>query len=368
MANIGIDARLIQYRIGGISSYTLALLRALADIPSPHSITAFTGRKNKAYPTLPVNTQKLWTPPHHTIERLSLSLELMPHRLDIFHATDFIPPQFGAKNHVATIHDLTFLHFPKHKDRAGQRYYIDQIEYAVKHATHLLAVSEATKSDLMNLLSVPEKSITVQPHGVEKRFHPVPDHQKQIRRKDLKLPDNYILFVGTLEPRKNIPCLLDAYQRLPQTLSKHCTLLLVGQSGWLFEDTQQQINQLQSNGVDIQVRHDINDDDLPAVYALAEALVLPSLYEGFGMPIIEAMACGTPVIASDNSSLPEVAGNAGLLFESDNALDLADKLEFALTNQQWRETAIKNGIAHASTFTWERSAKTALSVYSSISA
>ena len=366
MTHIGIDARLTHYRIGGISTYTRQLITALEALNTQQRFTTFTSRKASTSLDTTFNQAKLWTPPHHRLERIALSTELIRHNLDIFHATDFIPPQFGAKKQVITIHDLTFMHYPQHKDQSAIRYYNNQIEYAVRRADHILAVSSATKNDLINMLNVPHEKITVQHHGVNPRFHPIQDDERKQQHKKLNLPEQYILTVGTLEPRKNIPALLSAYETLPKTIRDAYALVLVGQLGWLFDETLQRIKQLQESGLNIIIRSDILDEQLPIVYNLASVFVLPSFYEGFGMPILEAMACSIPIIASNTSSLPEIIGEAGILIPPENHDELAHMITHVLNNDEQRQNLIQAGLEHVKLFTWEKSAKIALSVYTAL--
>jgi glycosyltransferase involved in cell wall biosynthesis len=361
MLHIGIDARLTGYRVGGISTYTRRLIHALAQIDTHNRYTIFHSRRAGEPITADFDSTGLWTPPHHRFERLALSVELLRHRLDVLHSPDFVPPLRGARRHIITVHDLTFLHDPQHKDAAARRYYNDQITYAVRHADHILSVSTATKTDLMDLLNVPPDKITVQPHGVDPRFQPLSPESLAQHRAALDLPESFILFVGTLEPRKNIPALLDAYEQLPDAPP----LVLAGQRGWLFDDTMTRIEAMQQRGLPIIHRADIDDDTLPALYNLAAVLVLPSFYEGFGLPTLEAMACGTPVIASNCSSLPEVVGDAGALIDPDDPAALASALAKALNDTNWRQSMRDAGLRRARNFTWQRSAEIALSVYES---
>lgn len=356
---IGIDARLLAYRTGGISTYIKHLLLALADIAPHDAIKVFHHAKDKTPLKTPFRAYRLYTPPHHRLENLILSAELARHRLKIWHSPDFIPPFHGGKSHVITVHDLTFLHYPHHKDADSIRYYNGQIERAVRQADHILSVSHATKHDLITMLNVPEDKITVQPNGIDARFQPLSETDKAVWRKKLNLPSDYILHVGTLEPRKNIPSLLDAYLMLKNPPP----LVLVGRMGWLFDETMTRIRQLQADGKAIIWRDDIDDESLPAVYACASLLALTSFYEGFGLPPLEAMACGVPVVVSNNSSLPEVVGDAGLLIHPEQPEAIAEGLNRALADNQWREAIIPKGIAQAQKFTWENSAKIAWLVY-----
>jgi len=369
MAKIGIDARLTHYRPGGISTYVRQFADALGALSYQHKVILFESRKAKRSIANVLPSKRLWTPPHHRFEKTALSLELQRHELDVFHSTDFIPPRGGAKKHVITVHDLTFLHFPQHKDKAAQRYYNDQIAWAVNKADHILSVSAATKHDLTTMLNVPPEKITVQPHGVDPNYKPLSRQSiHQLSNEiGIDVPESgYILFVGTLEPRKNIDGLLDAYQLLKERRADIPPLILVGQIGWLFDDTLESIKALQSAGLPITLRYDVTDAALPIFYNQAAVLVLPSHYEGFGLPLLEAMACGTPVVASNNSAMPEVVGDAGLLFDTDNTEQLTEGLEQSLFDSAWRERAIDAGIKRAGQFTWRRSAEIALTVYEKV--
>lgn len=364
MAHIGIDARLTHYRVGGISTYTRQLIQALETLDHPEEyFTVFGSRKATQSVSSRFNEAALWTPPHHRLEPISLSIELMRYRLDIFHATDFIPPLWGARHHIITIHDLTFLHYPDHKDRAARRYYNGQISSAVRRADHILAVSQATGDDLITMLDVSPEKITVQPHGVGPHYRPLQSHECETARKRLHLPESYFLFVGTLEPRKNIPALLAAYEMLHAARRDIPALVLVGQIGWLFEDTLAHIQHMQTRGLAVILRHDIADADLPAVYSLARALILPAFYEGFGLPALEAMACGTVPIVSNRSSLPEIVGDVGLQVNPDDPSGLRDALDKVVNELDWAAKMEQAGLMRARAFTWERSARIALTVY-----
>lgn len=362
MVHIGIDARLTYYRDGGISTYTRQLINALQQLDEHNQYTVFHSRKDDRRISKQFARAALWTPAHHRIERLALSVELVWRGLDVFHSPDFIPPYRAAKHHIITVHDLTFLHYPEYLTADSRAYYNDQIEAACHHADHILAVSEATKNDIVEMLKIDAAKITVQPHGVNPQYRPMTSDETEPIQQALNLPSEYILHVGTLEPRKNIIGLLKAYQLLLNQLPDAPPMLLVGRKGWLFEQTHAAMDKL-NLGDKLIWRDDVTDAQLPAIYNMASVLVSPSFYEGFGMPALEAMACGTIPIVSNRSSLPEVVGDVGLLINPDDPSDIANAMHHALTDSAWRDAMQTQAIARAEHFTWERSAQIALKTY-----
>ncbi|MAU10914.1 MAG: hypothetical protein CL607_13915 [Anaerolineaceae bacterium] len=365
MKRIGIDARLLAYRDGGISTYIRELALGLDDLASGADITLFQHHKAQHRIDTDFREKRLWTPPHHRLERLALSVELTPYRLDVLHSPDFIAPYRGARRHVITVHDLTFLHYPDYLTTDARRYYNDQIGAVCQHTDHILAVSDSTRHDLMSMLHVPAEKITVQPHGVHSRYRVMSTDQLEKERQALGLPETYILHVGTYEPRKNILGLIKAYKELLIELPDAPPVVLVGRPGWLFEETRAQIDALGINE-HIIWRSDIEDDQLPTVYNLAIVLAATSFYEGFGLPILEAMACGTVPIASNRSSFPEVMGEVGLQFDPEDVDAIAEALKKALSDTVWRTNMEANAIERAKQFTWAKSAQIALDVYQSV--
>ncbi|HEX2622391.1 MAG TPA: glycosyltransferase family 1 protein [Phototrophicaceae bacterium] len=366
MINTGIDSRLTYYRTGGTSTYIRQLLGALAafDLTLPvqeNHYTIFHSRKEAYAPVGNFRRIPLWTPCHHRLERLALSVELARFKLDVFHSPDFIPPYRGAKHHVITVHDLTFLHYPQYLTEDSRRYYNNQIEAAVQQADQILTVSETSRQDLMTMLHVPSAKITVQPHGVDHQvYRPLPDEMLRRVQAHYHLPDHYFLFVGTVEPRKNIVGLLEAYMQLQTRLPDAPPLILVGKPGWLLEET---LNKIKATPNVIWIQN-APDADVPALYNMAAALVLPAFYEGFGLPALEAMACGTIPVVSNCSSLPEVVGEVGLQVDPNNPDSIAEALYQVLAaDSVWLQQQREAGIARAANFTWERSAQIARSVY-----
>lgn len=365
LMHIGIDARLTYYRTGGISTYIRRLVQALEALDYGNDYTIFHSRKAADTLTTRFRRASLWTPGHHRIERLALSVELARYRLDIFHSPDFIPPLRGARRHVITIHDLNFLHYPQYLTGESRRYYNGQIEAAVRHADHILADSEATRQDLTTMLGVPSAKITVHMLGVDESFRPLPDDETRPHVQALELPDAYLLFVGTFEPRKNIIGLLEAYRLLLDRLPDAPALVLAGNRGWLFDETMARIDALRL-AERVLWREGISQAAMPALYNRALALVTPSFYEGFGLPALEAMACGTVPVVSNRSSLPEVVGDVGLLVEPENAESIAGALFQVITEPAWRVETERAAVARARTFTWDNTARAVLSVYQAV--
>ncbi len=362
---IGIDARLTHYRAGGISTYIRRVITALEALDHANDYTVFHSRKAREPLTTRFHAAPLWTPPHHRLERLALSVELARFRLDVLHSPDFIPPLHGARKHIITVHDLTFLHYPQFLTDESRRYYNGQIERAVRQADHILADSEATRADIVALLGVPAAKITVHMLGVDESFQPLPADAIEAMRRELSLPPNYFLFVGTFEPRKNIGGLLEAYRRLIARLPDAPPLVLAGSRGWLFDETMAQIEALRLSER-ILWREKVSQTWLPALYNSACALVTPSFYEGFGLPALEAMACGTVPIVSNRGSLPEVVGSVGRQVDPDDADAIAAAMEQALTDTAWRESMRAAGLERAQTFTWMRTARIVRAVYESV--
>lgn len=365
--HIGIDCRLPHYQMGGISQYTLHLIPALAQLDRENQYTIFHSRKDGRShlpPAAPYfRRRNLWTPCHHRLERWALAVELLPRRLDVLHSPDFIPPAGGAKRHIITVHDLNFIYYPQLLTAESKRYYKEQIAWAVQAADHIAADSHATRRDLIELLAVPPEKVTTihlaanpvytQPHG---------ETAVQQTLNQSNLPRDFILFVGTLEPRKNLPMLVRAYHRLRHTTDIDVPLILVGGRGWIYEEV---FTTIEALGLRKHVRHlsGIYDEQLAHLYTAARVLVTPSHYEGFGLPALEAMHCDCPVIVSNRGSLPEVAGEAGILLDPDDVEQWAETMAQVLTDEELRARMVANGRIQASKFTWEKTAAATLALY-----
>ncbi len=364
---IGIDARLVFYHQAGIGQYILRLTQALAQIDRRDRFIFFKSRKDRTLlvdgPN--VRIQKLWTPSHHRFERLAMSVELAPFALDVLHSPDFIPPAAIRCPSVITVHDLAFLLYPRFLTRDSARYY-GQVDIAAHNADHIIAVSESTKRDTIRLLGVPEEKITVIYEAANPLFGPITDESALARvRAQYHLPSEFILFVSTIEPRKNIPTLLRAYRRLRDNYKSSAGLVIAGNRGWLVEEVDAVIEELQL-GDTVRCLGGIPNEELVYLYNAARVFVFPSFYEGFGLPPLEAMACGTPVVVSNSSSLPEVVGDAGWLVNPDDVEGLTVALYRILTDETLRREMRAKGLKRAATFSWERAARETLAVYAKV--
>jgi glycosyltransferase involved in cell wall biosynthesis len=361
---IGIDARLTYYTTAGIGQYTINLLRALADIGSNDSFIVFQSRKaeSRLVDRRDFRHLGLWTPSHHRLEPYLLGLELLQYSLDLLHSPDFIPPFRGRFKSIITIHDLAFLHYPHFLTRESARYY-GGIDQAVRRAHHVIAVSESTRRDITNLLGVPDDRITVIYEAADPHYRPL-DRGEALRfvRQRFGLPERFILFVSTIEPRKNVQGLLRAYAQFLDDYKLDVGLVLAGAEGWLFEEVFELVEEL---GLQRACRFlgKVSPEDLPYLYNAARCLAHPAFYEGFGLTPLEAMACGTPAVVSNVSSLPEVVGDAALLVDPDDEEGLIVALWRLMTDDDlWAELREK-GLQRARAFSWEKTARRTLEVY-----
>ncbi len=361
---IGIDARLVYYHQAGIGQYILRLTQALAQIDREDEFVIFKSRKDKTHIVDQANfkPQTLWTPSHHRFERLAMSFELAPFALDVLHSPDFIPPAWTRFPTVITMHDLAFLLYPRFLTRDSARYY-GLVDLAARQADHIIAVSESTKRDTVRLLGVPESKITVIHEAAHPLFTPITNTDALDRiRARYKLPLEFILFVSTIEPRKNLPTLLRAFRRLRENYKSQAILAIAGNRGWLAEEVDQVLDELKLGNA-VQFLDGVANEELVYLYNAARLFVLPSFYEGFGLPPLEAMACGTPVIVSNVSSLPEVVGDAGMLVSPEDVEGLTVAMWRVLSDENLRREMRAKGLKRAATFSWERAARETLAVY-----
>ncbi|HOT91197.1 MAG TPA: glycosyltransferase family 1 protein [Anaerolineae bacterium] len=360
--HIGIDLRLHAYAPGGISRYARHLARALSAQLTAETLTLVQHRRESDPVAVPgARVYAAWTPPHHRLERWGLGLELLPLKLDVFHSTDFIPPAWGARHTVITVHDLNFLYYPQYLTADARRYYNDQIAWAVARADAILADSYATRRDLERLLHVDPARVTVTHLAADAHFRPLPPEETRAVLARYGLEPGYLLFVGTWEPRKNLPGLLEALAQLHARGEKR-VLVIAGRPGWLYDEI---FTRVQTLRLEPWVRfiEQVPGTDLVALYNGALLLAMPSFYEGFGLPALEALQCGTPVVVADRASLPEVVGLAGLLIDPDDPTTIADACWRIAHDAELRARLQAEGQEQVRTFTWEETARRTLEVY-----
>ena len=364
---IGIDARLVYYSRAGIGQYILRIVQALSEIDvSGHQFILLQSRKDhtRLDGHASFGRVSLWTPSHHRLEQLTLRLEISRLHLDLLHSPDFIPPFRWRGRSVITVMDLAFLRFPQLLTDESRRYY-SQVSRAVTRADAILAISQSTKNDLVTLLNAPAGKITVTHLAADPACRPVTEPARlEAVRHTYGLPAGYLLFVGTLEPRKDLPTLLRAFASLGPAAQDVC-LAVAGRPGWLYE----QVYDLAESprlGDRVRFLGGVPAADLPALYSGARLFVLPSLYEGFGMPVLEAMACGAPVVCANTSSLPEIAGDAALLFPPGDEVALAQAMTAVLLDGDLRRQLAERGFARAARFSWETTARQTLAVYAGL--
>lgn len=370
--HIAINAHLLahtrNYRRAGVSNYTEQLILHLAQIDRANTYTIFTTRGlNQASWSLPANfhVRPSLLPTINPRVRVPWEQFLAPALLrlygaDVYHGVLNVMPLAAHIPSIVTIHDLSPFLFPQTFRRVNRSYLRWAVRVACRNAAHLIAVSEFTKSELMRWMHVPAERITVTYNGVNERFAPPTPEILQAFRQRAGLPERFILFVGTLEPRKNLPTLLEAYARIARDTD--AALIIGGGKGWLYDSIFAKVEQLQL-GERVRFAGFIDDQDLPLWYAAATVFILPSLYEGFGIPLLEAMACGTPVVTTTSSSLPEVVGDAGLTIAPTDVDAMAEALLRLLNDAALRTELRERGFVQARHFSWMSLAERTLAIY-----
>lgn len=342
----------------GVERYAAELIRNLAEIDRQNEyVLYFRTPPQEWFKHLPSNFTlrvipfpKFWT-------QLRLSWELFWHPVDALMILASVLPLYHPKNSIFTAHDIAYEFFPGAFTSFMRRYLVFSTRYAVSRAARIVAVSEATKQDLVRVYGADPAKIHTIHLGVDDKYRPLPYDQVQPRLDRYQLAfKKYILFVGTMQPRKNIVRLVEAFEILKQKNHIEEKLVLVGRKGWLWEPIMKKIETSPARD-SIKVLYYVDFEDLPALYNGAAVLTLPALYEGFGLPPLEAMACGTPVVVSNVSSMPEVAGDAGELVDPNRPESIAQGLLAALTDPEAKARMSARGLERAKLFTWRACAE-----------
>lgn len=369
---IGIDYTAALKQSGGIGRYTRGLVTTLAQL-DPHNqytllapndaprtgLQTFQNCPNFSHKIYPVPERWLTIAWHRFY--LPVPVEWFAGQLDLFHSPNFILPPTRQVKTLLTVHDLSFIRHPQGAVASLRKWLNQVVPASLARADHILADSESTKQDLIEIFNLKSADITVVGAGVEERFQPITDPVTLAAvRQRYHLPDSFILGLGTLEPRKNFTGLIAAFAQSPVRETHH--LVIAGGKGWLYDDI---FAAAQTSPVAdrIHLVGFVADEDLPALYSLAGIFAYPSHYEGFGIPVIEAMACGTAVVCANNSCLPEVAGDAALQVTATDTPALAEALAQLANNPELRAQAIQEGFRQARKFTWRAAAERLLAVY-----
>lgn len=375
MSTIGIDYTPAYEQGGGIGRYVRELVAALAlqDRETDYRLLV-SGASSSQLPPAPGNNFD-WRPTRITPKwlariwqraRLPLPVEVFTGDLNLYHATDFVlPPTRAQTRTLLTVHDLSFVRVPQAASPNLKAYLEVVVPRSADRADCILADSQATKDDLIELYQVSPDKIIVLLSGVDARFRPVSgDALGQVRQKYGIGDAPYVLSVGTVQPRKNYVRLIQALSHL-RAQGYDLQLVIAGGRGWL-EDPIYAAIATEKMQPYVHLIGFAEETDLPALYSAAACFAFPSLYEGFGLPILEAMGCGTPVVTSDKSSLPEVGGDAALIIDPYSVDQLADALRRLVDDDALRQILVTKGHRRAESFTWEKSAHQLRQIYGNL--
>jgi glycosyltransferase involved in cell wall biosynthesis len=366
---IGIDATALPPQPVGAGNYIIQLIRTLAGIRSGHELFIFAQQSGPKLINLPEDNLVEWVivdernPGSRLVwEQLYLPYLVRKSGVELLHSLHYTRPVRLTCKSVVTFHDMTLFLYPELHTWARRLFFPQMMRYSARKADELITVSDSTRDDLIRILQADPKKVTTTHLGVDPGFQLIKDEDERRRvAEKYNLPERFILYVGLVEPRKNLPVLIDSYKRLLDSGFVY-ELVLVGRFGWMYEDAIEQVNEL---GLETNVRFlgYVPQEDLPLVYNLASLFVYPTIYEGFGLPVLEAMACGVPVITSNVSSLPEIVNEAGLLTPVNDSEALFETMKKALGDGKLREELIKKGPQRAAEFTWSKTAQLTLQVY-----
>jgi len=292
-------------------------------------------------------------------EQTQLPLLARTHRLDVLHSPHYTMPWLAGCRSVVTFHDMIFFLYPAMHITYKKIFFQTMIRVSLRHADLIIADSESTRHDVLRLLHADPAKIVTVPLGVSPLYRPLDD--VHTIRQTYRLPERFILFVGVLEPRKNLVTLLRAFRMVRDRGWPH-SLVIVGRKGWMYANLFQEVERLNLRDHVIFTGY-VPEADLPGLFNAAEFFVYPSVYEGFGLPVLEALACGIPVITSNRSSLPEIVGDAGILIDPNNVDELAAQMSMLAADNDLRIELRRKGLARAQLFSWERTARETIAAY-----
>lgn len=377
---IAINANLVSfsgtYRQAGVSKYTELLIKYLGQVDPTNEYLIYFGNGPHppdfaAAPNFRLIRSRLNT--EKPVTRIAWEQFIAPFRLlrdrpALLHCPVNVMPLLTLTRTVITIHDLGFMRFPERYKKPKRLYLHALTALSARRAAHLITPSEAIRQEVIELLKIKPERVTAIAEGVSENFKPLPAEDVEKFRREKGLPAKFVLYVGTLEPRKNLPLLIKAFARWRKEHpadAEGVRLILGGAKGWFYEEIFRLVEELGLGGLTDFPGY-LREEELPLWYNSARCFVYPSIYEGFGLPPLEAMACGCPVVTSDTSSLPEVVGEAGWLVKPDDESGLATALNRLLTDDAAWSAYRGKGLLQAARFTWQEAARQTLEIYRQI--
>lgn len=374
MSIIGLNAHLLNlsasYRGAGIHRYIHHTLLHLPQVAPQHRYIVFLNERQMRATHPAMQTHTTHWPTYKPLVRIAWEQTVLPiatftEHLDLLHAMAFARPIMARCPIVLTIYDMSFVRMPE-RFPTFQRLYLQRMSrYSARRAARIIVISQSTKDDVVRFCGVPADRVTVIYCGVDELFKPLSRHEVEQFRSAKGLPSHFILYLGTLEPRKNVAQLVRAYAALRQNGREKPKLVIAGAKGWGYDKVFATVEQ---SGVkdDVIFTGYVPQAELPFWYNAADLFVFPSLFEGFGLPVLEAMACGTPAITSNVSSLPEVAGDAALTIAPGDARTLAEAIAQALHDTTLRQQMRERGLQQAAKFNWPTAARQTARVYEEV--
>lgn len=361
---IGIDTRSLTGDLSGVGNYLRGVVSASAFSQTPRG---YYHPQDSTDPPRSVSSTPIRTPTpvNHILGpatpawwmNVTLPRAIRQDDIDCFFGPNFLKPAYCPVPSVIVVHDLVHRVHPEVHTPAYRAYLKTFLPRSVRTADHVITVSESTKHDLQRFYDIGDTRVSVAPPAADERFHPrtLSDGERDQLRSKYDLPEEFVLFVGNIEPRKNLSTLVQAIAQLPE--ANQLPVVVVGQKHVPAPEFESATDAAESDKLVYRPGY-VPDDDLPLLYNLASVFVYPSLYEGFGIPPLEAMQSGTPVVTSDRSSLPEVVGDAGMTVDPTDASAIADAVETLLTDADLAATYRKCGLKRADQFSWETTART----------
>ena len=368
---IGFDATVLtRPTTSGVERYTRELIRRIVaeapqhrfllsyfrgprdprrEVPTPHDNVAFRPIERVPLRLYRSLYMRHVAPPFDLLSR---------GRADVFMFPDFVRWPVLTRRSIIVVHDIAFARSPGYVPEGTRGFLGPSVPRSIAKANRVVAVSEFTKRELTARYAVEPDRIAVVPNAVDHgHFRPRTTSEIEAVIRMFEIDRPYVLMTGTLEPRKNVGGLLEAFASLPSPIRETHTVVLAGGAGWMDEEIHDTIDRLRRDGLRVIQTGYVGTSDLPALYSGAAAFVLPSHYEGFGIPVLEAMACGTPVVTSSTTSLPEVAGEAAILVAPDDTAQLATAIQRVLVDPVLCDQLVERGLARARAFSWEASAR-----------